>query len=343
MRHKVLTGFPAHHAKVRLIAVAITLLSSALSAPARAAEAEKLNVFYSSIAASSVVTWIPKEAGIYEKYGLDVNLIYAVGSQAITTLISGDTQIGQGSGAAAVLSRLSGSDVTIIGTPINVIQMSLIAAPDINKPQDLKGKTLGVSRFGSLTDIGLRKALNEFGLDPAQDIKMIQTGGVPEILQFMQQGVVKGGVISSPTLERAKELGYKEFLNLGETKYRYPSTALVTTDSFIKSRPQTLNRFLKATLEGLKYSKANPDFSVRVLSKYTRNADTKLLNSALKSTVLAYVRDVPAVTIGEMESVLEAIASQNPKARGADPKQFYDPAPLEQLTREGFVKQIYSR
>jgi NitT/TauT family transport system substrate-binding protein len=208
---------------------------------------------------------------------------------------------------------------------------------------DLKGKTLGVSRFGSLTDIGLRKALNEFGLDPALDIKMIQTGGVPEILQFMQQGVVKGGVISSPTLERAKELGYKEFLNLGETKYRYPSTVLVTTDSFIKSRPQTLNRFLKATLEGLKYSKANPDFSVRVLSKYTRNADTKLLDSAFTSTLLAYVRAVPTVTNGEMESVLEAIGSQNPKAKSADPKQFYDLAPLEQLSREGFIKEIHPR
>lgn len=343
MQRNVLKGFLTHHAKVRLIAVAIILLFDARGTLARAAEAEKLNVFYSSIAASSVAPWIPKEAGIYKKYGLDVNLIYAVGSQAITTLIPGDTQIGQGSGAAAVPSRLSGSDVTIISTPINVIQMSLVAASDINKPQDLKGKTLGVSRFESLTDIGLRKALNELGLDPSLDIKMIQTGGVPEILQFMQQGVVKGGVISSPTLEKAKELGYKEFLNLGETKYRYPSTALVTTDSFIRSRPQTLNRFFKATLEGLKYSKANPDFSLRVLSKYTRNGDTKLLTSAFKSTVLAYVRDVPSVTNVEMESVLEAIGSQNPKAKSADPKQFYDLAPLEQLTREELIKEIHPR
>jgi len=153
MQRNVLKGFLTHHAKVRAIAVAIILLFDARGTLARAAEAEKLNVFYSSIAASSVVTWIPKEAGIYKKYGLDVNLIYAVGSQAVTTLMSGDTQIGQGSGAAAVLSRLSGSDVTI-------------------------------------------------GLDPSLDIKMIQTGGVPEILQYMQQGVVKGGVISSPMSKR---------------------------------------------------------------------------------------------------------------------------------------------
>jgi NitT/TauT family transport system substrate-binding protein len=310
---------------------------------ASAAEAERLNVCYSSIAATSITTWVPKEAGIYKKYGLDVNIIYVAGAQAITTLISGDTQIVQGSGAAAVLSRLSGSDVTMIGTTINVIPMSLVTTPDIAGAQDLKGKTFGVSRFGSLTDLGLKKAVSEFGLDPNKDIKMIQTGGVPEILLFMQQGVVKGGLISSPTLEKAKEIGYKELMNLGDLKYRYPGTTLVTTDSFIRSRPQTVNRFLKATLEGIKYAKANPDFTIRILGKYTRNSDTKLLASAFKSYVLGYIRNVPTIAPAEIDAALEDIASRNPKAKGADPKQFYDPAPLEQLAKEGFIKELYPR
>jgi ABC-type nitrate/sulfonate/bicarbonate transport system substrate-binding protein len=97
---------------------------------ARGAEAEKLNVVYSSIAAVSLSSWIPKEAGIYKKYGLDVNLIYVAGSQAIATLISGDAQIAQGSGAAAMLSRLSGAEVKLIGNIINVIPMSLVTTPD---------------------------------------------------------------------------------------------------------------------------------------------------------------------------------------------------------------------
>jgi ABC-type nitrate/sulfonate/bicarbonate transport system substrate-binding protein len=310
---------------------------------AQAAEAEKLNVCYSSIAATSVTTWVPYEAGIYKKYGLDVSIIYIAGAQAITTLISGDTQIVQGSGAAAVLSRLSGSDVTMIGTTINVIPMSLVTTLDIAGPQDLKGKTFGVSRFGSLTDLGLRKAVSEFGLDPTKDIKMIQTGGVPENLLFMQQGIIKGALISSPTLEKAKDLGYKELMNLGDLKYRYPGTALVTTDSFIRSRPQTLNRFLKATLEGIKYAKANPDFTVRILGKYTRNTDTKLLTSAFKSYVLGYIRNVPTITTTEIDAVLEDVGTRNPKAKGADPRQFYDPAPLEQLAKEGFIKDLYPR
>jgi len=327
----------------QLIFVLLGFVPMAVTASVQAAEPERINVCYSSIAATSITTWVPYEAGIYKKYGLDVRIIYVAGAQAITTLVSGDTQIVQGSGAAAAFSRLSGSDVTIIGTTINVIPMSLVTTPDIASLQDLRGKTFGVSRFGSLTDLGLRKAVGEFGLDANKDIKMIQTGGVPEILLFMQQGVIKGGLISSPTLEKAKELGYKEFMNLGELKFRYPGTALVTTDSFIRSRPQTVNRFLKATLEGIKYAKSNPDYTIRILGKYTRTTDTKLLASAFKSYVLGYIRDVPTVTQAEMEGVVEDIATRNPKAKSIDPKQFYDPAPLEQLAKDGFIKELYPR
>ena len=255
-------------------------------------------------------------------------------------MISGDTQIVQGSGAAAALSRLSGSDLTVIGTTINVIPMSLVTTPDITTAQDLKGKTYGVSRFGSLTDLGLKRAIAELGLDPEKDIKMIQTGGVPENLLFMQQGVIKGGLISSPTLEKAKELGYREFMNLANLKYRYPGTALVTTDSFIRSRPQTINRFLKATLEGIKYAKANPDVTIRILGKYTRTTDTKLLTSAFKSYILGYIRDIPTVTHAEMEAVIEDIATRNPKAKGADARQFTIPCRWNSWPKRGLSRSF---
>ena len=310
---------------------------------AAAAELDKVNLCYSSIAAASLTSWVPKEAGIFKKYGLDVNLIYVAGSQSITTLISGDTQIVQVSGAAPILSRLAGSEVKIVGATINVIPMSLVTTPDISVPQDLKGKTFGVTRFGSLTDLGLQKALSEWGLDPAKDVKMIQSGGVPENLVLMQQGRIKGSLLSSPTLERSLELGFKELLNLADIKFRYPATTISTTEAFIKSRPQTLNRFLKATLEGIKYAKANPEFTIKVLGNYTRTSDGKLLSSAFKTYVLGYIRDVPTISSNEIEAALEEISARNPKAKGADPKQFYDPAPLEQLAREGFIKQLYPR
>ena len=310
---------------------------------ARAAELEKLNVVYSTIATASLTTWVPLEAGLYKKYGFDANLIYVTGSQAITTLISGDAQIAQASGAAGVVSRFAGSDVSIIGAIINVIPMSLVATPDITSPKDLKGQTLGVSRFGSLTDLGLKKAISELGLDPTKDVKLIQTGGVPENFLFMQQGIIKAALISSPALEKAKEMGYRELLNLADIKFRYPGTALLTTDSFIRNRPQTLNRFLRATLDGIKYAKKNPEFTMGIMEKYLRISDNKSLASAFRTYVLGYIRDVPTITSTEIEAALEEISVRNLKAKSANPKQFYNPAPLEQLAREGFIKELYPR
>jgi NitT/TauT family transport system substrate-binding protein len=334
--------FKAFHF-IGLFLVGSTFVSPSWNGVAAAADLEKLNLCYSSIAAASLTSWVPKEAGIFRKYGLDVSLIYVAGSQSITTLISGDTQIVQASGAAPILSRLAGSDVRIVGATINVIPMSLVTTADISGPQDLKGKTFGVTRFGSLTDLGLQKALSEWGLDPAKDVKMIQTGGVPENLVLMQQGRVKGALLSSPTLETAMEMGFKELLKLSDIKFRYPATTIATTEAFIKSHPQTLNRFLKATLEGTKYAKANPEFTIKVLGKYTRTSDAKLLSSAFKTYVLGYIRDVPTISSNEIEAALEEISVRNPKAKGADPKQFYDQVPLEQLAKEGFIKQLYPR
>ena len=310
---------------------------------AGAAELEKLNVVYSTIATASLTTWVPLEAGLYKKYGLDANLIYVTGSQAITTLISRDAQIAQASGAAGVVSRLAGSDVSIIGAIINVIPMILVATPDITSPEDLNGKTQGVSRFGSLTYMGLKKAVSELGLDPTRDIKLIQTGGVPENFLFMQQGIIKAALISSPALEKAKEMGYRELLNLADIKFRYPGTALLTTDSFIRNRPQTLNRFLRATLEGIKYAKTNPEFTMGIMAKYLRISDNKSLASAFRTYVLGYIRDVPTITSTEIEAALEEISVRNANAKGADPKQFYNPAPLGQLVKEGFIKELYPR
>jgi ABC-type nitrate/sulfonate/bicarbonate transport system substrate-binding protein len=159
----------------------------------------------------------------------------------------------------------------------------------------------------------------------------------------MQQGIIKAALISSPALEKAKALGYRELLNLAESKFRYPGTALLTTDSFIRTRPQTLNRFLKATLEGIKYAKSNPEFTIELLRKYVRISDDKSLAAAFRTYVLGYIRDVPTISSTEIEAALEEISVRNPKAKGADPKQFYNPGPLARLDKEGFIKNLYSR
>ena len=318
------------------------LCCPAFDSGARSAELEKLNVVYSTIATASLTTWVPQEAGIYKKYGFDANLIYVTGSQAITTLISGDAHIAQASGAAGVVSRLAGSDVSIIGAIINVIPMSSVATPDITSPKDLKGKTLGVSRFGSLTDLGLRKAVSELGLDPNKDVKLMQTGGVPENFLFMQQGIIKAALISSPALEKAKEMGYRELLNLANVKFRYPGTALLTTDSFIRNRPQTLNGFLRATLEGIKYAKMNPEFTMRIMRKYLRISDNKSLQGLrferTRSATSVMCRLSPPPKLNRLS---RKFRREIPKPKELTQNSFTILPRWEPLAKEGFIKELY--
>jgi ABC-type nitrate/sulfonate/bicarbonate transport system substrate-binding protein len=285
------------------------------------------------------VSWGPKEAGIYGKYGLDVNLVYVAGARAMTALISGDAQMVQGSGGATVLSRLAGADATIVAATTTVIPMRLITTPDISTAGDIKGKTFGVTRFGSLTDLGLRKAMSRLGVDVERDIKLLQTGGEPENLMFMQRGLIKGALLSSLNIELAKEMGYRELVNLADIKFPYPATVLATTDHLVRTRPHVLKLFLKSILEGIQYTKHNRDFTMRVLSKYTRVTDPKVLASSYTNYVLEYIRDFPEITSAEIESVLGELITTNPKAKSVDPKLFFDPRPLQELGREGFMGQ----
>jgi NitT/TauT family transport system substrate-binding protein len=303
------------------------------------ADYEKLTVAYSAIAAASIVSWGPKEAGIYSKYGLDVSLVYVAGTRANSALISGDAQVIQGSGAASVLARLAGSDGTIVAATTNVIPMRLVTTPDISSPKDIKGKTFGVTRFGSLTDVGLRKALSRLGVDAEKDVKLLQTGGEPENLLFMQKGLIKGALLSSLNIQLAKQMGYRELVDLADIKFPYPATVIATTDNFIRTRPYVLKLFLKSILEGIRYAKNNPDFTTRTLSKYTRISDPKVLASSYTNYVLEYIRDFPEITSAEIESVLGELATTNPRAKTADPKTFFDPAPLQELVREGFISR----
>jgi ABC-type nitrate/sulfonate/bicarbonate transport system substrate-binding protein len=242
-----------------------------------------------------------------------------------------------------VLSRLAGSDATIIAATTNVIPMRLVTTPDILGPNDIKGRTFGVTRFGSLTDLGLRKALARLGVDAEKDVKLLQTGGEPESLLFMQKGITKGALLSSLNVQLAKEMGYRELVNLADIKFPYPATVLTTTDNLIRTRPRVLKLFLKSILEGIKHTKNNPDFTMRILSRYTRISDPKALASAYTNYVLEYIRDFPEITSVEIESALSELATTNPKAKNADPKMFFDRGPLQEVAQEGFISQPYFR
>lgn len=324
------------------LAVVIGLLSLKTSgALAQGKDLTRLKVTYSAMSAASLVTWVAKEAGIFQKHGLDVGLVYiSGGTMAMATTIAGETQITQGAGTGSILAKLGGADTVMIATILDTTNQSLMVLPDIRTPQDLRGKRLGVTRFGSLSDFGTRRYLQQVGLDPEKDVRILQIGGLPEILAAIQGGSIQGGAISSPTLTKAKLLGYRELVDLGSLGIKYPATSYMTTDAFIKNSRPVLIGFLKGIIEAAHFVKQNKEPSMNVLRKYTKINELPILEDTYQIYVQRYIRLVPTSSPEEVKTVLDQVKDKDPRARTIDYGSFIRGDLLREIEQSGFIKAL---
>jgi NitT/TauT family transport system substrate-binding protein len=154
--------------------------------------------------------------------------------------------------------------------------------PDIKTADDLKGKRFGVSRFGALSDLVVRRYLRKFGLDPGKDVTIVQVGGIPELLAAMKAGAISGGSLSPPVLTAAKKAGFKEFGDFESLDYKYPAVAIATTKSFIQRQRAAALNFLRAEIEGIHAIRTQKNFAVNVLKKYMRISDPEILEEGYR-------------------------------------------------------------
>lgn len=210
----------------------------------------RLKAAYSSESSWSLATWVAYDAGLFKKYGLSVDLVLIRSAATITAaLIAGETPMIQLGGNGTIQAALQGADTVNVQTLVPIIPQSLVVTADIKSPEDLKGKRLGVSRFGALSDLVIRHYLRKFGLDPAKDVTIIQVGGIPELLAAMKAGAISGGSLSPPVLSAAKKAGFKELGDFESLDYKYPAVAIATTRSFIQRQRSTALNFLRAEIE----------------------------------------------------------------------------------------------
>ena len=318
-----------------VLAVVVTLTSSAW------AQLKPIKVTYSAMSAASLVTWVAKDAGIFQKHGLDVGLVYiAGGSVAMATTIAGDTQITQGIGSGAILAKLSGADTVMLASILDTTNQSLMVVPEIHAAQDLRGKRLGITRYGSLSDMGTRRYLQTVGMDPDKDVRIMQIGGLPEILAAMQSGAIQGGAISSPTLTRAKLLGYRELIDLGTLGIKYPATSYMTTEAYIKSNRPTVINFLKGIIEAAYFVKANKEVSINILRKYTKTNEMPILEDTYQIYVQRYIRLNPVSSPEEVKTILDQVKDKDPRARTTDYDSFIRGDLLREIEQSGFIKTL---
>jgi ABC-type nitrate/sulfonate/bicarbonate transport system substrate-binding protein len=319
-----------------ILYLAVYLVSAA--APGHA-QTKRIAVAYSAVSASQSSFYLAKEGQYFEKHGLFVDPVYvASGTKVAQAVIAGEFPVAL-AGGVIVNADLAGGDIVIIGGVVNVPSFYVFVSPSIKKPEDLKGKTVGITRFGSSTDFSARYLVKKWGMEPDKDIKILQMGGQPEIVAGMQAGAIQAGILSSPADFKAKKSGFQLLVDFKTVGLDYPTVSLVSTRSFIKNDFQTVKNFFMAYSEATERLYRDREFAMKVIGKYTRTDDREALESAY-AFATTFVERTPRLPYKAVETILAQIAQTDPKAKEHKPDEFIDPTFYNELDKSGFFQNL---
>jgi len=301
----------------------------------------KLNVVYPAVTGVMIALWTAAEVKAFQRYGLDVSLLYIPSApQVVRVMLAGDAQITVTGGAAVVSANLSGADLVFIGGIVNVPAFYVMAAPEIKSIEELRGATVGVTRFGSSSDFAMRYVLQKHGLRPEKDVTLLQLGGMLELATALSKRLVAAATLSSPADLRARKSGAQQLINMATTGVSFPQSAIVTTRSYIQAHQDEVLNFLRAYAEGMQRMTADKATAKKVIQKYSRETDPDVLESTYRYG-LDYIAPVPYPA---REGIVEILKQSNhPKAKSANPDDFIDMSLVKKLEEGGFFRETNQR
>ena len=304
------------------------------------AVAQPIKVGYAALVAGQVAPWIAKEGGYLAKYGLETDLIYIPATTATQALVAGEIQLAQVTGVSTAGAILSGADVRIIASVQNKLAGSIYARPEIKSPEQLKGKKLGVSRFGALSDTAVSIFLQRYGLKRGTDVAIIQMGGLPEIITALERGAIQAGFANPPQTSRARRLGMVELFDLNTLGVELQQTCLTVTTKYLREQRPVVKSFVQAYAEGLHRFMTDREFSIQVMKKYLRMNDKELLDEAYKF-YSERLEKIPYPTLKGIKFILQDMAEKHPQAKKASPESFVDLSLLHEIEQSGFFARLW--
>jgi len=309
------------------LAVVLLLMGAAI------ASAQPVRIAVGAASVASLPTWVAQDGGYFAREGVPAELIYIRGGpQTMSALVSGEVPFAQIYGGALIAAGLTGADVVIVAGLINSPFFSIITTKGIDKPEDLRGKKIGISTFGSATDFALRLALKKWRLKADSEVTILQMRGVPEILPAMASGALQGGVLSPPTNMMAIRAGYKELAYLPQIGISFQHTSLATSRRYLERNRPTALKVMRAYRGAIERIKADKAFTVRTLSKYMKTQDNVVLDYSY-NTALPLFRPLPYPTLEGIQAALDFLADKEPRAKQAQPKDFVDTSLLDELAK----------
>jgi NitT/TauT family transport system substrate-binding protein len=318
----------------------LVLLSLSTSVLGAEPERERLHVGYSIYAGVTAPLWATKEAGLFEKNGLNAQLVYLRGgTEAAQALITGDIPFAMMGGGAVIASNLAGSGSVIVAGIENTMLFKLVTSKDIDSGEKLRGKKLGVASLGGSTYLATVRALQHFGMK-ANDATILALGSGPTRLTAVQSGSIQGAVFLPPETLIAKKLGLNFLLDLGSLGVEFQNSVIAAGRNVVEKKPETARRFVKALVEGIHAYKTDKDFGMRVLRKYLKTSDQEIIEETY-DFYSGKVSPKPYPSVKGMQAVLGDLASRNPKAKDAPTSQLVNLTFLKELDESGYIDRLY--
>jgi len=289
-------------------------------------------------AINMIYAFAARDFGFWQKYGIDARVvIFDAGSILAQAALSGEVKFSVSSGPATIASRTQGADSIIVAACVNTLPYSVIAAKGIVKWEQLKGKKVAISRFGSGTDTAIRLVLKKFGLDPLKDLIILQLGTQPARVQALSAGAIDATIVSPPLDIVAKKQGYPILVNIAELGIPYPQQVIETTDRFARENPHVVKNFIKGFIEGVRYVATHKEETKKIITKYLKVADPEILEATYQSYL--QVTDYSGYpNLDGMRNALEEVVQRVAAAKSKKPEDFVDTRFLKELEKEGFLK-----
>ncbi len=302
---------------------------------------EKMNIGYSAQAGAFAPIWITKEAGLFRKNGLDVNLIFIPGGPtAAASMIAGEVQAVAMAGPAVVSSHLSGSDLVMIAGIVNTFAFQVVTVKQITKPEQLKGRRVGVNRFGTAPDIAARFALKRMGIEPSE-VTILQLGEQSTRLAAMSAGRLEAAILLPPITTIAQRQGMNVLMDMSELGAEYQITGLASSQRFIKKNRPAALRLVKAFVEGIHFYKTRKKESMAIIARYMRTNDMEAVRATWDYFANKIVPKKPYPTAQGIKALLELAAKDRPEAANVPPERIMNISLLKELDDSGFIDRLY--
>jgi len=305
---------------------------------------DKIRLAHSALESSNGVWYLAQDRGFYKKHGLDADLLFIPSTTtSVSSLVAGDVQVANASGGGVASAVVAGADLVMVACYLNSLPYELVVNESIKSPEDLKGKSIGISRVGSASDVAARALIRGLGLEPDKQVPIMQVGGPAERAASFRGGRIAGFPSPPGIIHLTKGIPYKILISTADfqKRFEFPYICATTTKSYLARQRETVKKVLMAHIEAMQFFKTRKEETKKIIAKYSRINNEDYLEAAYTASAKLY-DVVPLVTRPGTEIQIKEAISRKPDAQLRF-EDMVDESIVRELEKSGFIDKIYKQ